>query len=244
MSAARRPSGWYRDPDTRRQQRFWDGRAWTELRREPPPGPTVRQRWADRRERWTEGATRRRRRRNQVLALVAVLALLAGLIWWLTSDQREELRGGERGEGHTASAVVPVVGVSDGDTLRVTVNGATERLRIIGMDAPELSERECYAQAAASRMQSLVQSRDVRIAADPTQGDRDRYGRLLRHVYTLDGTNVAEALIAEGLAVEYTYSRHYDGRDDYLAAQDTAREESLGLWSGECDVEPLEAPNG
>ena len=117
-----------------------------------------------------------------------------------------------------AGIVVPVVGVVDGDTLRVRVDGVTERLRLIGLDAPELSDGECLAQEAASRMQSLVQSRDVRIVADPTQGDRDVYDRLLRHVWTLDGRSVAQELIAEGLAREYTYAAPYDGVADHRAA--------------------------
>lgn len=140
--------------------------------------------------------------------------------------------------------VVRVVGVVDGDTLRVSVGGVTERLRIIGIDAPELSDGECYAQASASRMQSLVQSRDVRIVADPTQDDRDRYDRILRHVFTLDGVNVAQRLVAEGLAREYTYDRPYAGRDDYLEAQEIARAGDLGIWSGACDVaaQPASTP--
>ena len=140
--------------------------------------------------------------------------------------------------------VVRVVGVVDGDTLRVSVGGVTEPLRIIGIDAPELSDGECYAQASASRMQSLVQSRDVRIAADPTQDDRDRYDRILRHVFTLDGVNVAERLVAEGLASEYTYDRPYAGRDEYLKAQESARAGNLGIWSGACDVaaQPASTP--
>ena len=141
---------------------------------------------------------------------------------------------------HTPSAVaagdliVRVVGVVDGDTLRVSVDGVTERLRIIGIDAPELSQGECYGQEAASRMQSLVQSRDVRILADPTQADRDRYDRILRHVFTLDGVNVAHTLILEGLGREYTYDQAYASRADYLQAQEIAQAGRLGIWSGAC----------
>lgn len=138
----------------------------------------------------------------------------------VTADQRGE--------------VVRVVGVVDGDTLRVSVEGTTERLRIIGIDAPELSYDECHAQAAASKMQSLVQSKEVRIEADPTQDDRDRYGRLLRHVWTLDDVNVAHELVAAGLAKEYTYDRAYAGQAEYRAAELRAQQERLGLW-GACD---------
>lgn len=138
--------------------------------------------------------------------------------------------------------VVRVVGVIDGDTLRVSVDGVTEQLRIIGIDAPELRGDECFAQRAASRMQSLVQSRDVRIIADPTQDDRDRYDRILRHVLTLEDINVAETLVAEGLAKEYTYDQPYAGRNAYLHAQDRARDQRVGIWSGACDVQAAPTP--
>lgn len=139
---------------------------------------------------------------------------------------------------HTESVegqIVRVVGVSDGDSLRVSVDGVTERLRIIGIDAPELSGNECYAQRSASKMQSLVQSRDVRIVADPTQADRDRYNRILRHVFTLDGVNVGHAMILEGLAKEYTYDKPYASRAAFIDAEDVARTGKLGIW-GACDV--------
>ena len=140
--------------------------------------------------------------------------------------------------------VVPVVGIVDGDTLRVRVDGVTERVRVIGLDAPELSDAECLAQEAASRMQSLVQSREVRIVADPTQGDRDVYDRLLRHVWTLDGRSVARELIAEGLAREYTYAAPYDGVADHRAAQAEAVDAGRGIWGQACSspAEPPAAP--
>ncbi|HHX46253.1 MAG TPA: thermonuclease family protein [Brevibacterium sp.] len=132
----------------------------------------------------------------------------------------------------------------DGDTLRVSVDGVTERLRIIGIDAPELRENECYAQKSASKMQSLVQSKDVRIVADPTQADRDRYDRILRHVFTLDGTSVGQTMILEGLAKEYTYDKPYASQAEYLEAEEIARTGGLGIW-GACDiVDAAPAPTG
>ncbi|MGA8046980.1 MAG: thermonuclease family protein [Dermatophilaceae bacterium] len=138
--------------------------------------------------------------------------------------------------GAGGGVVVPVVGIVDGDTLRVRVDGVTERLRVIGLDAPELSDGECLAQEAASRMQSLVQSRDVRIVADPTQDDRDVYDRLLRHVWTLDGRSVARELIAEGLAREYTYAAPYDGVADHRTAEAEAVAAGRGIWGPACSA--------
>lgn len=137
-------------------------------------------------------------------------------------------------DGATGAVLVPVVGVLDGDTIRVQVNGATEKVRLIGIDTPELAGGECYAQQAASRMQSLVQSRSVRLAADATQDDRDRYGRLLRHVSLPDGRLVAEVLIDEGFGREYTYAAAYEHQTQYRAAQARAQGAGRGLWGSGC----------
>ncbi len=140
--------------------------------------------------------------------------------------------------GSAAAALVPVVGVVDGDTLRVRVGGATERVRLIGIDAPELAGRECYAQQAASRMQSLVQGRSVRLARDTTQADRDRYGRLLRHVSLADGTLVAERLIDGGFGREYTYAAPYQHQARYRSAQARAQNAGRGIWGNGCPTSP------
>lgn len=141
-----------------------------------------------------------------------------------------------------------VLGITDGDTIDVEIDGIRTRLRIIGVDTPERGE--CGYQEASSAMQSLVQSRQVRLEADETQADADRYDRLLRHVFTEDGVNVAEEIIARGLGVEYTYAAPYRYRDDYLAAQSAAQEGNLGLWGDLCLLLPIpsapltEAPVG
>ena len=54
-----------------------------------------------------------------------------------------------------------VKGVSDGDTIRVVVKGRSERVRLIGIDTPELGRDgaadQCHAAAARRQMQQLVQ---------------------------------------------------------------------------------------
>ncbi len=133
-----------------------------------------------------------------------------------------------------ASGLVAVVGVTDGDTIKVRLGGTTERIRVIGIDTPELASHDCYAQQAASKMQSLVQSKQVKLVADPTQDNRDRYGRLLRHVRLADGRSVAEMLIAGGFGREYTYDRAYAGQAAHLRAQSAAKSAHRGIWSSGC----------
>ena len=134
----------------------------------------------------------------------------------------------------SAAGLVPVVSVTDGDTIRVRVAGATEKVRVIGIDTPELRSDDCYAQQAASRMQSLVQSKQVRLTRDPSQGDRDRFGRLLRHVALPDGRQVAAILITGGFGEEFTYDRAYAGQAAYRSAERAARDAQRGIWSSGC----------
>jgi hypothetical protein len=70
-----------------------------------------------------------------------------------------------------------VAGVTDGDTLSVEVDGTLERVRLIGIDAPE--HGECLADVASERLTELLSGGKVRLETDTT--DRDRYGRLLRY---------------------------------------------------------------
>ena len=77
---------------------------------------------------------------------------------------------------------------------------------------------------------------------DPSQGDRDRYGRLLRHVVTQDGRLAAQVLIEGGFGKEYTYAAAYDHRSAYVAAEKRAKAKKLGVWSAACAAPVVAAP--
>ncbi|RVT91691.1 thermonuclease family protein [Rhodovarius crocodyli] len=92
------------------------------------------------------------------------------------------------------------VTVVDGDTLRM----GSERVRVMGLDAPEMhgqcQREEALARRAKARLGQLVAG-GVRLSAH----GRDRYGRFLAPVTDRQGRDVAHVLIREGLA------RAYDG---------------------------------
>ncbi len=99
--------------------------------------------------------------------------------------------------------------VIDGDTIRW--NG--EKVRLVGFNTPEISEPQCAAEAtkgkkAKLRLQQLLNSGSVSFSAT-AERDRDRYGRLLREV-RVDGRDVAEVLISEGLAEPYSGGQKRD----------------------------------
>lgn len=135
----------------------------------------------------------------------------------------------------TSGDLYKVVSVVDGDTIKVNISGRTETIRFVGMDTPEVKDPrkpvQCFGKEASGRMQHYARSKYVRLEADDSQGDRDKYNRLLRYVYTESGENIAYVMIKEGYAHEYTYSKPYKYQAEFKAAYAHARDNQLGLWS-------------
>lgn len=149
-----------------------------------------------------------------------------------------------KGEQATATAVVyPVVKVVDGDTITVLMNGRNTTLRLIGIDTPETVDPrrpvECYGREASDAAKRMLSGASVRLEADNSQNERDKYSRLLRYVYLEDGTNFNKYMISEGYAYEYTYDATYKYQSEFRAAQKLAQKQQKGLWSSTaCGVRP------
>jgi micrococcal nuclease len=116
-----------------------------------------------------------------------------------------------------------VTRVVDGDTLHVTVDGRDETVRLIGIDTPELHKPgtpvECGARAATRVMNQLAAGRRVELVGDPSQDDRDRYGRLLAYVVTTRGDlDLGEAMLRRGWAEVYVYDRPFERLGRYREA--------------------------
>ena len=127
-----------------------------------------------------------------------------------------------------------VTKVVDGDTIDVDINGTTERLRLIGIDTPEVVDPrktvECFGFEASKKAGEILLNQKVRLESDPTQDDRDKYDRLLRYVYRADGLFYNQWMIANGYAHEYTYIMPYKYQDDFQQAERVARADKFGLW--------------
>ena len=133
----------------------------------------------------------------------------------------------------------------DGDTVHVTINGADDRVRFIGIDTPETHGRgglvECFGKEAADHTASLIPvGTAVRLVRDAEP--RDRYGRLLAYVYRArDDLFVNMALARDGYADVLTYPPNVAHAPEFVAAVADARDHNRGLWSkcGSADV-PLD----
>ncbi|WP_336653541.1 MULTISPECIES: thermonuclease family protein [unclassified Leucobacter] len=129
--------------------------------------------------------------------------------------------------------------VVDGDTIAITRDGHAdpERVRLIGIDTPELGHGkgpdECWAAEARDELKALLpEGTEVTLSADPSQPDVDKYGRLLRHI-DAGGVNVVRHQLQAGAGPEYTYDAPYAGQAEYRAEEQRARTAGLGSW-GAC----------
>lgn len=138
------------------------------------------------------------------------------------------------------SVLGTVVHVIDGDTLVVAIGGTTERVRYIGLDAPEVARppdgapAECWADEAWSANERRVGGREVALERDVS--DRDRFGRLLRHVWVAGSDGwylVGEALIETGDVEARSYRPDTTLDHVFDAAERRARAARAGMW-GRC----------
>lgn len=129
--------------------------------------------------------------------------------------------------------------VIDGDTLALD---AGQHVRLVQIDTPEVGSGECYSRAAAKALRRLVPAGSaVALEADPRLDRVDRYGRLLRYIWS-GPTNVNVELVREGAATVWFYGGvrgKYAAR--LLAAAREARSAGRGLW-GACRT--VWNPNG
>lgn len=126
-----------------------------------------------------------------------------------------------------------VVDVVDGDTIDVRKRGGgVERIRILGIDTPEVyGGVECGGRAASALMKRLAKGR-LRVVTDPTQPKRDRYGRLLAYV-SRDGTDLGRVMVSRGRAKVYVVGSRFSRYRTYMRAERIARADSRGSW-GTC----------
>lgn len=128
-----------------------------------------------------------------------------------------------------------VIRIVDGDTIVINMNGTQEKIRLLGVDTPESVDPrkpvQCFGKEATLFTKDLLEGKHVRLESDSTQGNRDKYGRLLRYVFLPDGTFINRSIIAEGYGHEYTYRTPYLYRDEFKTTERFARELQKGLWS-------------
>jgi micrococcal nuclease len=132
--------------------------------------------------------------------------------------------------------LVTVTRIIDGDTIFSNATGFAERVRIIGVDTPELardgSAAECYG-AEAMAFTTALQSRQVWLTFD--EECRDTFDRLLAHVWVGNGPQDlwGRQLIRRGYARTLRIPPNTSFADLLAMDQGAAIREDAGMW-GAC----------
>lgn len=121
---------------------------------------------------------------------------------------------------HTVSRVI------DGDTLELQ---GGERVRLIGVNTPELDDTQQAAAATEARgyLRGLAEGKRVRLEYD--QDKDDMYNRTLAYLYLEDGTFINAEIIEQGYSEVYTaYPFKY--MKEFQAYEEQAKEARKGIW--------------
>lgn len=160
-------------------------------------------------------------------ALLALAVLSAGLLL------------AQRPAGPWAAEALrgTVVSVVDGDTIKVRLEGRPdEKVRLIGVDSPELDDARESVRFMAFLAKRFAFSRlyQARVDLMPGPETRDSYGRLLAFVRTADGGIFNLALVREGYATAFLkFPFDETLRRELKAAESEARQAGRGLWARE-----------
>lgn len=127
-----------------------------------------------------------------------------------------------------------VVGVSDGDTLKVLDSEKKIHIvRLMGIDAPEKAQP--FGQRSKQALSSLLFQQQVQVEWHK----KDRYGRIVGQVHTMSGEDASKAQIQHGMAWHYKQYLNEQSHADqltYAEAERLARDERIGLWQ---EVSPM-----
>jgi len=119
--------------------------------------------------------------------------------------------------------------IYDGDTILIS-NG--QKVRFLGINTPEVEGRNKLAQTggeeAKNWLQAQLKNKKVRLEKDVEK--KDKYGRLLAHVFTEDKQHMNLELVKKGFASVNIYPPNLKYTDDLLAAESIAEQNRLGIW--------------
>ncbi len=154
--------------------------------------------------------------KNYVLFGLLVIIILFKTIYW--EKNRDVL----------------VVEVIDGDTLIVELDGRRERIRLKGIDAPELGQMakgdsECIDIGEYSK--KYLKQRLHNQLINLRWKKRDRYQRILGQIY-LDEVDINLELVHAGQALIYWFNI-FDSKEKavtYTKAMKFAKENLVGIW--------------
>lgn len=123
-----------------------------------------------------------------------------------------------------------VVGVTDGDTVKVLCDGIETKVRLDQIDAPE--RNQAFGAKSKETLSDLVFNKMVRLEVSGT----DKYNRTLATIWVGD-VDTNHEMVRMGFAWAY---RKYLRDDALIAVESEAKTARRGLWSDPHAMPPWE----
>lgn len=124
----------------------------------------------------------------------------------------------------TSAKTYLVTNVIDGDTIELKNN---VKVRLIGVDAPELSNHECYSNKSKNKLETLILGKRVKLIYDEEK--TDSFGRKLAFVYR-GSKFINKQILSSGNGKYLMIGPNIKNWEIFLDAEKTARDKNRGLW--------------
>ncbi len=134
-----------------------------------------------------------------------------------------------------AKSPVTVVEVHDGDTVSIKtrtflgISLSIERVRLIGIDAPEIKQ-EPWGTRAKRHLKRLINESGGVVYLELDIDRRDKYGRILAYLWDKNGRMLNQKMLEDGYALLYTVPPNVKYVDILKEAQQKARLNKTGIW--------------
>lgn len=122
--------------------------------------------------------------------------------------------------------------VHDGDTITLRWNGKKYRMRLIGIDAPEMKQRP-WGRRAKEHLIQIMKRTNWTVYVETDVERIDKYGRLLAYLWTRKHALINERMIVDGYAVMFPIEPNTKYSERFSTAESRAREGQKGIWGPE-----------
>lgn len=196
--------------------------------------------------------------RKRFVEIIVTAAVITGITgFFVYQSHQRNVANSPSYEGNDVAIARPIqeskalkcqlTKVADGDTVTVQCDGEKLKIRFCGIDAPEKSQP--LGSESAKLMSELVNKDNGNLVVYPIE--KDRYGRTVAEIEVFSGKKtdrgdrinlfVNGEMVRAGLAYHYAqYSANCPNKEVITYAEDDAKKEKLGVWSGENFVKPWE----
>ncbi len=151
-------------------------------------------------------------------------------------EQKNNL--GLRAEGHIIADVLNVI---DGDTFLVKYKNKKYKIRMLDIDTPESVKEnvhlQTYSKEASDKVKMYLSGKQVDLYFEKEL--RDKYKRILAHVFLKNGLYLNGFLVKNGFARAVSYKPNQKYKNYFLKLQRQAQQEKLGFWSLSEDQRPF-----